>query len=133
MVACRHSPVLPGLSDIFEHLPDEHLVARGLRDTAVAPEIADDAPGFPHDQVRGTDIPLVQIQLPIAVQQPRRDAAQVIGRRSQPPYVAHIGYDPRDVVAVVVRIDILVVREARGEHRRGEGLLGGDLQPLHLA
>ena len=74
-VACRRSAVLPGLSDIFEHLPDEHLVARGLRDTAVAPEIADDAPGFPHDQIRGTDIPLVQIQLPIAVQQPRRRSA----------------------------------------------------------
>ncbi len=90
-------------------------------------------PASRDDQVRGADVPLVQLQLPIAVQQSGRDAAQVVGRRTQPPDVPHIGDDPRDVVAVVVRIDVLVVGESRGDDRRGEGLLGGDVQPLHLA
>ena len=42
------------------------------------------------------------------------------------PYDKDVNPDNNsDNVAVVVRIDILVVREARGEHRRGEGLLDG--------
>lgn len=43
------------------------------------------------------------------------------------------GYAIRRFDRVVVRIDVLVVRKSGGDDRRGEGLFGGDVQPLHLA
>ena len=57
---------LPHVLQDFLH---DRAVARDDRDAPVAAQVADDAPGLGEDQFGGADVPFVQRQFPVAVQQ----------------------------------------------------------------
>ena len=81
---------LPHVLQDFLH---DRAVARDDRDAPVATQVADDAPGLGEDQFGGADVPFVQRQFPVAVQQSGGDAADVVGRRTQPP-LSQLHYYP---------------------------------------
>ena len=77
------------LPNVFPNLPDDCFVPGDHRDTAVFAQVGNDASRFPQDQVGGAYVPFVQRQFPVTVQQSGGDAADVVSRGPQPPYIPY--------------------------------------------